>query len=176
MSLAPPDDGPCNRRTKPRWPDQRDPRWRIRRRPRSWRARVEFRERELRAGDEDHARFKDAGRSDQADGPGPDESLERGGVRFVATETIAEASITECHARSSHQSLVAAGIERPGMSMRRSVRSDLMDGGGFAHSLAASEFVGKATFVGLDVEGQAGRIVYFCDAFYPHRCWARKIM
>ncbi len=109
-------------------------------------------------------------------GPAPDESLERGGVRFVATETIAEASITECHARSSHQSLVAAGIERPGMSMRRSVRSDLMDGGGFAHSLAASEFVGKATFVGLDVEGQAGRIVYFCDAFYPHRCWARKIM
>ena len=101
MSLAPPDDGPCNRRTKPRWPDQRDPRWRIRRRPRSWRARAEFRERELRAGDEDHARFKDAGRSDQADGPGPRRVLERGGVRFVATETIAEASITKCHARSS---------------------------------------------------------------------------
>ena len=34
-------------------------------------------------------------------GPAPDESLERGGVRFVATETIAEASITKCHARSS---------------------------------------------------------------------------
>ena len=100
MSLAPPDDGPCNRRTKPRWPDQRDPRWRIRRRPRSWRAEVEFRERELRAATRPCA--VQGCRSERPSGRArPRQVSERGGVRFVATETIAEASITKCHARSS---------------------------------------------------------------------------